>query len=275
MEVNKEQYEYLKKLEVVERHKKLIENYLNQKNKKKLDNEKYKDFKTDYQILKENHQFLRDDNDESIDQLTWEEKLAKTYYDRLYKEYAIIDLSRYKSGEIGLRWRIESEVISGRGQFTCSNKKCESSSVNSKSNELKSFEVPFSYSESNENKIALVKVVLCPLCSKLLNYSNIKKKKKELKKFLKEEKIKNKKRKKDNSEDDHDSDSDSSCSSSENDDNSKNERKKKSKKKRKSIQNKERNNIEDEAPKKEKEQEQEKEEKEKNQYEDFFNDMFL
>ncbi|EAL71116.1 hypothetical protein DDB_G0272957 [Dictyostelium discoideum AX4] len=223
MEINKEQYELLKKLDAVERHKKLIENYLNQKNNKnnkknqQQTEDKYKNFKTDYQVLKENHQFLRDENEnEDINQLTWEEKLAKTYYDRLYKEYAIIDLSRYKSGEIGLRWRIESEVIMGRGQFTCANKKCESSSStssstttnNNKMDDLKSFEVPFSYNELNENKVALVKVVLCPLCSKLLNYSNIKKKKKELKKFLKDEKNKNKnknkkrkKNKNDNSED--------------------------------------------------------------------------
>jgi len=65
--------------------------------------------------------------------------------------------------------------------------------------ELKSYEVPFVYFEDNQEKTALVKVVLCPICSKLLHYSNIKKKKKELKQLLKEqkrEKKKDKKRKK-------------------------------------------------------------------------------
>ncbi|KAN0033504.1 hypothetical protein ACTA71_007191 [Dictyostelium dimigraforme] len=264
MELNKEQYELLKKLNAVERHKKLIESYFNQKNKEKKNTEdQYRNFKTDYQILKENHQFLRDENEnENIDQLTWEEKLAKTYYDRLYKEYAIIDLSRYKSGQIGLRWRIESEVISGIGQFNCANKKCISS--DKKIEELKSFEVPFSYKELNEDKIALVKVVLCPLCSKLLNYSNIKKKKKELQKYLKEEKNKNKKRKKNNnnssSEDEEYDDDDDD----EDDSGSDNERK--SKKKRKSIENQEIS----------KEEKVNKEvSKEKDQYEDVFNDMFL
>ncbi|KAM9973210.1 hypothetical protein ACTFIR_012586 [Dictyostelium discoideum] len=274
MEINKEQYELLKKLDAVERHKKLIENYLNQKNNKKNQQQtedKYKNFKTDYQVLKENHQFLRDENEnEDIDQLTWEEKLAKTYYDRLYKEYAIIDLSRYKSGEIGLRWRIESEVIMGRGQFTCANKKCESSSsstttINNKIDDLKSFEVPFSYNELNENKVALVKVVLCPLCSKLLNYSNIKKKKKELKKILKDEKNKNKnkkrkKNKNDNSEDE-DQNEDQEEYEDENDDN-------KLKKKRKSIENYDEISASQEVVNK-------KVSKEKDQYEDVFSDMFL
>jgi protein FRA10AC1 len=31
-------------------------------------------------------------------------KLAKRYYDRLYREYCIADLSRYKESKIGLRW---------------------------------------------------------------------------------------------------------------------------------------------------------------------------
>ncbi|KAN0026264.1 hypothetical protein ACTFIV_007248 [Dictyostelium citrinum] len=271
MEINKEQYELLKKLDAVERHKKLIENYLNQKNNDIKNNQKqqqkevdkYKNFKTDYQILKENHQFLRDeDENENIDQLTWEEKLAKTYYDRLYKEYAIIDLSRYKSGEIGLRWRIESEVISGRGQFTCANKKCESSSINNKIGELKSFEVPFSYNELNENKIALVKVVLCPLCSKLLNYTNIKKKKKELKKFLKQEKNKNKKRKK--NKNDNSSSEEEEEEEENNDDDYGSDIERKSKKQRKSIGN----HTNEEAVNK-------KVSKEKDQYEDVFSDMFL
>ncbi|KAF9613804.1 hypothetical protein IFM89_011973, partial [Coptis chinensis] len=29
--------------------------------------------------------------------------------------YCIADMSKYKKGEIGLRWRIEKEVISGKG----------------------------------------------------------------------------------------------------------------------------------------------------------------
>ena len=37
---------------------------------------------------------------------------------KLFKEYAIADLSRHKEGRVGLRWRTQ-EVVSGRGQFIC------------------------------------------------------------------------------------------------------------------------------------------------------------
>lgn len=32
--------------------------------------------------------------------LTWERRLAKKYYDKLFKEYAITDLSRYKENKV-------------------------------------------------------------------------------------------------------------------------------------------------------------------------------
>jgi protein FRA10AC1 len=31
--------------------------------------------------------------------------MAKKYYSKLYKEYALVDLSRYETGQIGCRWR--------------------------------------------------------------------------------------------------------------------------------------------------------------------------
>jgi len=34
-------------------------------------------------------------------------------------------LSRYKEGAVGMRWRVQKEVISGKGQFVCGNKKCD------------------------------------------------------------------------------------------------------------------------------------------------------
>jgi len=36
--------------------------------------------------------------------------MAVKYYDKLFKEYCIADMSHYKSGRIGLRWRTQSEV---------------------------------------------------------------------------------------------------------------------------------------------------------------------
>jgi hypothetical protein len=40
--------------------------------------------------------------------------MAKRYVAKLFKEYALADLSRYKQGQVGLRWRVEREVIEGK-----------------------------------------------------------------------------------------------------------------------------------------------------------------
>ena len=53
-----------------------------------------------------------------------------------------------------MRWRIEKEVWSGKGQFTCGEKKCQIEKG------LRSWEVNFAYEEQNERKNALVKLSL-------------------------------------------------------------------------------------------------------------------
>ena len=53
---------------------------------------------------------------------------------------------------MALRWRTEKEVIVGKGQFECGNKKC-----NIKEG-LRSWEVNFGYVEQGEKKNALVKL---------------------------------------------------------------------------------------------------------------------
>ena len=122
--------------------------------------------------------FLREDNDQ--EPLTWEEQLAKKYYDNLYREYAVCDLKHYKTGNVSfstartyfmnelrsfqfsLRWRTEDEVLSGAGETTCGNTRCpfhDSHNVEEARPSLKTLELPFSYEENGENKFALVKVV--------------------------------------------------------------------------------------------------------------------
>lgn len=64
--------------------------------------------KTDYDILREQHRFVWSDEDKADS--SWEKQLAKKYYDKLFKEYCISDLSRYKENKVALRWRIEKEV---------------------------------------------------------------------------------------------------------------------------------------------------------------------
>ena len=43
--------------------------------------------------------FLRPD-DEGVKDLSWNDKVAKKYYDNLYKEFAVCDLKHYKSGNV-------------------------------------------------------------------------------------------------------------------------------------------------------------------------------
>ncbi|KAM3912963.1 protein FRA10AC1 homolog [Leptodactylus fuscus] len=118
--------------------------------------------KTDLDVIRENHRFLWQEEDE--EDMTWEKKIAKKYYDKLFKEYCIADLSRYKENKFGFRWRVEKEVVSGKGQFFCGNKRCDEKEG------LKSWEVNFGYMEQEEKRNALVKLRLCPECSYKLNF---------------------------------------------------------------------------------------------------------
>merc|ERR1712083_1239994 len=121
------------------------------------------------------------------------------------KEYCIIDLSRYRENQFGMRWRTEKEVVAGRGQFACANKKCE------ERNKLRTWEVNFGYVENKEKKNALVKCRLCFECSYKLNYHH---KKKEVTRRKKSSKKKKKKKKRSKSS----RHSDTSSSSDENSD---------------------------------------------------------
>ncbi|XP_023329740.1 protein FRA10AC1 homolog isoform X2 [Eurytemora carolleeae] len=78
--------------------------------------------KRDADVIKEHHRFLWKEGDGED---SWEVQLARRYYDKLFKEYCIIDLSRYKENKFGMRWRLEKEVVLGKGQFVCGNKKCD------------------------------------------------------------------------------------------------------------------------------------------------------
>ncbi|KAJ3343908.1 hypothetical protein HDU93_005191 [Gonapodya sp. JEL0774] len=75
-------------------------------------------------ILREQHRFLRTADDDSQLNSSWEARLAKRYYDRLFREFALCDLRYYKQGKIALRWRTGEEVENGKGQFDCGNLTC-------------------------------------------------------------------------------------------------------------------------------------------------------
>ncbi|XP_054838342.1 protein FRA10AC1 isoform X2 [Eublepharis macularius] len=145
------------------RHKKLVNDYILFYGGKKEDFKRSgANDKTDLDIVRENHRFLWREEDE-VD-MNWEKRLSKKYYDKLFKEYCIADLTKYKENKFGFRWRHEKEVISGKGQFSCGSKHCDEKEG------LKSWEVNFGYIEHEEKKNALVKLRLCPECSYKLNF---------------------------------------------------------------------------------------------------------
>lgn len=118
--------------------------------------------RTDKDVLQETYRFVRTEDDDKDD--SWEARLARKYYSRLFKEYCIADLSRYKESKIGMRWRTQKEVVAGKGQFVCGAKGC------SNKDGLCSYEVFFAYHEAGEDKQALVKLRVCPECAYKLNY---------------------------------------------------------------------------------------------------------
>ncbi|WWC96659.1 hypothetical protein V866_003531 [Kwoniella sp. B9012] len=79
--------------------------------------------KSDWDVVKENHRFIRDD--EEPQSVSWEERVARAYESKLFKEFALIDLKHYKSRQFALRWRTAPEVINGIGEETCGSLRCK------------------------------------------------------------------------------------------------------------------------------------------------------
>ncbi|XP_048194632.1 protein FRA10AC1 isoform X2 [Perognathus longimembris pacificus] len=170
-------------MDAYQRHTKFVNDYILYYGGKKEDFRRLgENDKTDLDVIRDNHRFLWNEEDEM--EMTWEKRLAKKYYDKLFKEYCIADLSRYKENKFGFRWRVEKEVISGKGQFFCGNKHCDIKEG------LKSWEVNFGYIEHGEKRNALVKLRLCQECSFKLNFHHrrkeIKSKKRKSKKDCEE-----------------------------------------------------------------------------------------
>ncbi|XP_058744145.1 uncharacterized protein LOC131616737 [Vicia villosa] len=168
-EERKQQYQaHIRGLNAYDRHKKFIKDYVNFYGKEEKSSTLKLPIKTDKDTLREGYRFIRSEEDDMDP--SWEQRLVKRYYAKLFKEYCLADMSQYKSGKIGLRWRTEKEVMSGKGQFICGNKHC-----NEKEG-LASYEVNFCYFEAGENKQALVKLVACGRCAEKLNYKRQKEK---------------------------------------------------------------------------------------------------
>lgn len=85
-------------LNCYELHKLIVNEYILRKpeDKKFLKRDTSKD-RTDYHVIRENHKFLWKDDESPI---SWEEQFAKKYYEKLFKEYSIADLSFYKDNKV-------------------------------------------------------------------------------------------------------------------------------------------------------------------------------
>lgn len=115
----------------------------------------------DREILRQKYEFVQSsstqsEKGESKKTSDWQDRMVQRYNDNLYKEFALADISR--PGQLGLRWRTQQEVIGGRGETSCGNKRC----LNSE--DLSTLEVPFAYKETGILKKELVKIRLCPIC---------------------------------------------------------------------------------------------------------------
>jgi protein FRA10AC1 len=100
----------------------------------------------------------------------YEERVAARYSAALYREYALADLSQYRVGRVGFRWRTRVEVLAGKGESSCGSLHCDAVSA------LHTYEVPFTYEEEGSRKATLVKVRLCGACgARLLHYVDAKK----------------------------------------------------------------------------------------------------
>ncbi|KIY51752.1 hypothetical protein FISHEDRAFT_14742, partial [Fistulina hepatica ATCC 64428] len=117
------------------------------------------------------YRFLREDQDEEKNASNgWDDRLARKYYDSLYREFAVCDLKHFKSGNFSLRWRTEAEVLSGAGETTCGNTRCPHYDHEDSKVALNTVELPFAYVETGQQRDALVKVVLCERCLGKLMY---------------------------------------------------------------------------------------------------------
>ncbi|KAJ9452969.1 hypothetical protein DIPPA_23214 [Diplonema papillatum] len=122
--------------------------------------------KTDLELIRAEYRFIdaadepADDAESSSgDAAAWARRVAQAYRDKLFREYALVDLTHHTKGLVGMRWRTESEVVAGKGQFSCG-----SLPVCGKATRLASLEVPFKFKEGGVKKEALVKVRLCRRC---------------------------------------------------------------------------------------------------------------
>lgn len=119
----------LAKLNPYELHKHLINEYILTKPgaTKLLQRDTSRD-KTDRDVLREHHRFLWEDGD-TVD--SWEKQLAKKYYDKLFREYCIADLSRYRENKVSgwLLWAVQTNGMDIKMDVFWPNSECFAESI--------------------------------------------------------------------------------------------------------------------------------------------------
>ncbi|CAA9986211.1 conserved protein, unknown function [Plasmodium knowlesi strain H] len=145
-------------LSPMERHKLMMSLHSLQKTKMESYHGKYLD---DYDVLKKKYQFVHDAAKEN-------NSLLQKYYKSICNKYVVCYLSEYKEKKIGLRWRTEDEIVSGKGHMICSANDCENT-------DLKTYEFLFRYDEGGIQKETKVKLRACMECAYKINYGEIKK----------------------------------------------------------------------------------------------------
>jgi len=86
---------------------------------------------SDYEELRKAYTFIPSSSISSVTKTdnneTWQQRMVMKYHEHLYKSHVIADFSKQTTdspNNIGLRWRIKSEVMNGKGFETCGNKHC-------------------------------------------------------------------------------------------------------------------------------------------------------
>lgn len=144
-------------LSLMERHK-LMMSLKNLENTGE-DGQSQHHYISDYEMLKQKYNFIHDVTKEK-------NSVLQNYYNSICKKYVICDLSKYKTGKIGLRWRTKNEIEKGQGHFTCASIGCLQTKLNT-------YEFCFRYIEEGIQKETMVKVRVCMDCAYKLHYKQI------------------------------------------------------------------------------------------------------
>jgi protein FRA10AC1 len=99
--------------------------------------------------------------------------------------FYVFDNSTFTASQFALRWRTEAEVLSGAGETTCGNTRCQLHELPRQPPgtippTLTTLELPFTYVEQGKTKSALVKMVLCDRCFDKLMWKRRKEKERQV-----------------------------------------------------------------------------------------------